>query len=349
MYSSSLYSKYFIAALPQCFSIPVSFLCLTLASVRLFYSQRLEQFTDVNPSFKQILFVFPLIMLQISGSVATLVLSAAYLREVVIALIVFHILVQFIVLNFFLLEGRPILDGQANVFWIAVFTAWMSPCTVWSNNLITKSYFLLVSSSTSLITHCFNLIFICICISLDGLSSNLAPLFHCFNATQVEVKNVFLTNKTFIKICNSEDSCLSIKRICAQSENSTALFFSVVLPIGFSLLFVSFLASICLQVLGNYNTMYKWSKRVWPCCSIIHFALLQDLLRNPQETEEFTAELNELLDISFAKDPTIFQQKDPMQGDTLLLAALEGDLYEFVKKIGEMVKNRQQKTRCNFK
>jgi hypothetical protein len=152
------------------------------------------------------------------------------------------------------------------------------------------------------------------------------------------MNNVFLTNKTFINICQSDESCFPIQRICLQSEKPTDLFFTVVLPIGFLLLIVSFLASLCLQLLGNYYTMYKWSKRVWPCCSIIHFALLQDLLRNPQETEKFTAELNELLNISFAKDPTIFQQKDPMDGDILLLAALEGDLLEIVKKIGEMVK-----------
>ena len=250
-----------------------------------------------------------MIMLQITGSVVSLVLSAAYLREIVIMVILLHVFTQFIVLKFFLLIGKPILDNQTNVFWTAVFTAWMSPCTVWENNLITKSYFLLVSSSTSLIIHCFSLISICLHVSLDELSLNLAPIFHCQNSTQVDMKNVILTNKTFINICHSGDSCFPIQRICSLSENSTDLFFTVVLPIVFSLLVVSFLASLCLQLLGNYNTMYKWSKRVWPCCSIIHFALLQDLLRNPQETEEFTAELNELLDISFAKDPTIFQQK----------------------------------------
>ncbi len=82
--------------------------------------------------------------------------------------------------------------------------------------------------------------------------------------------------------------------------------------------------------------MYKWSKSV--CFPIIHFALLQDLLRNPQGTEEITAKLNEILDIAFKKDLTIFQQKDPVDGETLLHAALEGDLYEVVKKIGILVK-----------
>jgi hypothetical protein len=272
-------------------------------------------------------------MFQIIGSVATLVLSAAYLREVVIALIVFHILAQFIVLKFLLLKGKPISDNQTNVFWTAIFTAWMSPCSVWENNLITKSYFLLVSSSTKIIIHCFSLISICIYISFDDLSSSLAPIFHCHNTTQIEMKNVSLTNKTFINICQSNDSCFPIQRVCSESEKSTNLFFTVILPISFSLLSVSFLASFCLQLLGNYNTMYKWSKTVY--CPIIHFAMLQDLLRIPQDTEEFTAEI---LDFAFHKDPTIFQQKDLERSDTLLLAALKSDLFEIVKKIGEMVK-----------
>ncbi len=63
--------------------------------------------------------------------------------------------------------------------------------------------------------------------------------------------------------------------------------------------------------------------------------MLQDLLRIPQDTEEFTAEI---LDFAFHKDPTIFQQKDLERSDTLLLAALKSDLFEIVKKIGEMVK-----------
>ena len=92
--------------------------------------------------------------------------------------------------------------------------------------------------------------------------------------------------------------------------------------------------------------MYKWSKSV--CCPIIHFSMLQDLLRNPQKTDKFIAELNTILDMAFKKGLTIFQQKDPMDGATLLLAALEGDLHEVVKKIGEMVKKYETKMRCNF-
>jgi len=82
--------------------------------------------------------------------------------------------------------------------------------------------------------------------------------------------------------------------------------------------------------------MYKWSKKLkYP---IIHFAMLQDLLRNPQDTEEFFAELNEILDIAFTKDPNKFQEKDPMSGDTLLMAALGAGLFEVARKVGKMVK-----------
>ncbi len=317
--------------------------------MRLFYSQRLGRFPDVDPSFKLIAFVFPLVMLQITGSAASLVLSAAYLKEVVIALIVFHIVAQFIILTCVLLKGRPISDNQTNVFWTAVFTAWMSPCTVWENNLISKSYFLLVSSSTSIIIHCFSLISISLYISFGDLSSSSAPIFHCHNTTQIEMKNVTLTNQFLINICQSNDSCFPIKRVCSESENSTNFFFTVVLPIGLSLLFVSFLASFCLQFIGNYNTMYKWSKSV--CCPIIHFAMLQDLLRNPQETEEFTTELNYILDLAFHNDSTIFQLKDPVEGKTLLISAfmrfakcdVRSDLLEAVKKIGEKVIHSETK------
>ncbi len=66
--------------------------------------------------------------------------------------------------------------------------------------------------------------------------------------------------------------------------------------------------------------------------------MLQDLLRNPQDSEDFIAELYEILDIAFTKDPKKFQEKDPMSGDTLLMAALGAGLFEVARKVGKMVK-----------
>ncbi len=92
--------------------------------------------------------------------------------------------------------------------------------------------------------------------------------------------------------------------------------------------------------------MYKWSKSV--CCPIIHFALLQDLLRNYQDTEIFTEEINDILDLAFKNNPTVLFQKDPVCGDTLLLSALEGGLFEVVKKIGEMVTQYETENEMYF-
>jgi hypothetical protein len=50
-------------------SMPFSFLSLTLASVKLFYSQRLGRFPDVDPSPALVAFVFPFVMVQIAGNV----------------------------------------------------------------------------------------------------------------------------------------------------------------------------------------------------------------------------------------------------------------------------------------
>jgi hypothetical protein len=49
--------------------MPFSFLSLTLASAKLFYSQRLGRFADPDPSFKMIVFVAPFIILIIAGNV----------------------------------------------------------------------------------------------------------------------------------------------------------------------------------------------------------------------------------------------------------------------------------------
>ncbi len=47
--------------------MPVSFLSLSLASVKLFYSQRLGRFPDSDPSLKMVAFAAPLVVLIIAG------------------------------------------------------------------------------------------------------------------------------------------------------------------------------------------------------------------------------------------------------------------------------------------
>jgi hypothetical protein len=47
--------------------MPVSFLTLSLSSVKLFYSQRLGRSQEVDPNPKMIAFIFPFIILQNIG------------------------------------------------------------------------------------------------------------------------------------------------------------------------------------------------------------------------------------------------------------------------------------------
>jgi len=61
-------------------------------------------------------------------------------------------------------------------------------------------------------------------------------------------------------------------------EQPTDLFFNTVGPILYSFLFVSFLSSLCLQVLGNYHNLYKLTKKLPFVKPIIHPSLLVDIL-----------------------------------------------------------------------
>jgi hypothetical protein len=47
-----------------------------------------------------------------------------------------------------------------NIFWIAVFTSWESPCSLWENNLSRKSKFLPVSSLITITVHLFCNLFV---------------------------------------------------------------------------------------------------------------------------------------------------------------------------------------------
>jgi hypothetical protein len=70
----------FISAKSQCWSIPSSFLSLSVSSARLYFSLRLGRFNEVNPPIKNLLFVMPLIVVQIIGPLFSLIVLAAYFK-----------------------------------------------------------------------------------------------------------------------------------------------------------------------------------------------------------------------------------------------------------------------------
>ena len=49
----------------QCIGIPISFLSLAYSSSKMFYSQRLGRFADVDPGFKNVLPIFPIVAFQV--------------------------------------------------------------------------------------------------------------------------------------------------------------------------------------------------------------------------------------------------------------------------------------------
>ncbi len=115
------------------------------------------------------------------------------------------------------------LEESKSIFVTSALTSWITTCTVWSNNLSHQSFFLLITSTTSILCHMFSLISICIFISLDLISfGSFAPITHCFlkqgNYSQnILVKNI--SEKTLfnlinlINICNTNEPCQPFQRL----------------------------------------------------------------------------------------------------------------------------------------
>jgi len=70
---------------------------------------------------------------------------------------------------------------------------------------------------------------------------------------------------------------LPILRICDDLEKPQDLFFIVGLVVE-GMLLISFLSAIFLFYMGNYYTVYKFSKKVFCGFPIIHPVLLQDIV-----------------------------------------------------------------------
>jgi hypothetical protein len=71
-----------------------------LASVKLFYTQRLGRFYDADPNLKMILFVLPFIIALTAGPTYSLILMATYLKGFVFASISMIIVANFCIFKF---------------------------------------------------------------------------------------------------------------------------------------------------------------------------------------------------------------------------------------------------------
>ena len=179
-----------------------------MSSINLFYFQRIGKFADVHPSWKLRFFAALPMLYLLAGPLFVLVILTAYFRWWVLVHIIGIIVINFLVLKCPKLEDilypdvakmygnyskylqtfvidkahRDLAEAESDfIFYTAIFTSWLSPCTVWAHNLTCKSYFLLVSSLTTLIGHGVGLMFIYVLLLNSDLSDYAnPPITHCF-------------------------------------------------------------------------------------------------------------------------------------------------------------------------
>ena len=188
----------------QCCSTLVSFVSIAFSSIKLFYTQRLGRFQDVDPSLKMVAFVALPIVILISGPLVAVICMASYFKDKVIVYIVINIVTNGCVLLLLPVLRRKLYPKFSNIyqrfeseegendvylgereiertFFTAILTSWISPCTVWANSYRTKSYFLLVSSFTCLLLHTSGVaIIIYTAMYYPPSSFENPPITHCF-------------------------------------------------------------------------------------------------------------------------------------------------------------------------
>jgi len=163
--------------------------------------------------------------------------------------------------------------------------------------------------------------------------TSLAPITHCFakteNYSEYQDKVNFRETSflSSIIMCSGSELCMPVQRLCMETENPADFLFHVILPIGFSLLILSFIASVCLQFLGNYHTLFQWSKKVISCCPIVHASLLQDSIINEYK------KIDDLFTEVIKYDPDIINVKDPLFDDTPMISAAQKNLHNLLKKM----------------
>ena len=175
-----------------------------------------------------------------TGPLYSLIIAAAYFDGFVVVVVAVIIAANFLILKYAYYKGAPFPElnvlyaksdetekiqsdeeeGMAEsqlIFFRAIFTAWVSPCTVWANNLRCKSYFLPISSVTSLTIHCLTITSIYVA-AYRGLD------FQVINNFVTAGKNQFLT---YIMCRTLPPTHMQTKKLALISFNGFILFFSL--------------------------------------------------------------------------------------------------------------------------
>jgi hypothetical protein len=219
-------------------------------------------------------------------------------------------------------------EEKRNMFWTGILTSWVSPCTVWVNNLKSRSYFLLVSSFTTYFAHMIGIFAVYLRLHYGrDFDMNNGAITHCFNKNiyfSPTLNFVFESKLTF----QSEENNSTKVRICSNEENPSDLFTHTIGPAIIGLLLLSSLSSISLFVLSNYLSLYKLSKTVFANFPIIHTSLIHDYLRNYNKlSQTLRGELPEVFSFATTFEKKVLLQQDRF-GETALHVALSTNLYE---------------------
>jgi ankyrin repeat protein len=258
-----------------------------MASTKLFYSQRLGEFSDEDPSATMIWILAPINILLLLGPAFSVVLFATYFEGFFLLSIGVMVLMMFFFFKVFYYTKEHIKDiikhyyserketgtrDSELLFFTAALTSWISPCTVWKNNKKWRSKFILKSSLFCHILHLINLLSIYLLVDHGYFyPPDHTPITHCINETnQANFSNFRYTNSyensTLFEICQSEDTCLPGVRICSETENPQDFLNHYLLPTGIALLILSFFASAILQFFGNNNHLVKYHN-FFCCCN----------------------------------------------------------------------------------
>ena len=284
----------------------------------MFFVQRMGRYTDADPSLKAQLFISPFVFLQLSGPVFSLVLAILYLREYVFILCFLIGLLNWIQINYTTghwskcqseyVTKDQLKRARRKLTFIAAFTSWISTSSVGLYDNTFRSFFLLFNSSLSIACH---LISTTIAWGLanaeTGLSIEQYPLTQCltvanmanhnFNTSEIiDLPFIFSTLRV-VKQCKNVVDCEKFIRICEVNEHPADTMNNYIVPIAFALLFLSFLASCCLQILGNYENLYGLSKKLLCNHPVIHYTLIHDWIRESkfEQIESVIAHLDSQL------------------------------------------------------
>ncbi len=265
---------YFLFLEPiQLVSIPISFISLVWASIKLFYFQRLGPYSDHDPSIKMILSTSLPIIFLLFGNLYSLILISSYYQLWILLVIGLSFVVQCIVLKATYLKKpdmihiiKQLYNGNKefgtketnNIFWMSVLISWVAPCTVWANNTAMKTRFILSSSRITIAVNMLSITAVFICVNTVGLMENVnPPISHCYKPTYIfNERSYYLydSSNSSHKLFRSSGS-LPMIRICSENESLFKNFDFWCYLTGISLLFFSWVASALLQVLGNNDKM----------------------------------------------------------------------------------------------